>query len=90
MGGVQFSFLKVLEKNLFTFVYLANKSRSSPILGLTIKSAEYKHNNVFVNKFVSMKLFFYNANMRLYLNIRNIISGCYARPRISYCNFNLT
>ena len=66
--------------NVFSFLFL----------GLTIKSAEFKHNNVFVNKFVSMRLFFYNANMRLYLNIRNIISGCYARPRISYCNFNLT
>ena len=35
--------------NVFSFLFL----------GLTIKSAEFKRNNVFVNKFVSMRLFFF-------------------------------
>ena len=49
-------------KNLFIYDCLANKSNSisNLILGLTIKQVKFKHNNVFVNKFVKLKHFSYS------------------------------
>ena len=44
------------KKKLFIFVYLANNTNSSLSLGSTIKQAKFKHNYVFVNKLVNMRL----------------------------------
>lgn len=42
------------EKNILMFVYVAKSS--SPSLGTSIKQVKLKHNNVFMNKFMSMTL----------------------------------
>ena len=46
-------FMNSSGKSLFMFVCLANKPKLSISLGSTIKQTKLKHNNVFVNKFVT-------------------------------------
>ena len=44
------------EKYLFKLIYLAKESSLSLILGSSIKQVKHKHNNVFVNKLMIMKV----------------------------------
>ena len=56
------------EKSLFIFNYFVNKLSPNLIFGLTIKQAESKHNNVFVNKLMSVCLDLINSS-NMVLNI---------------------
>lgn len=58
-----------LGKNLFMFVYLVNESSSSLNLGSTIKQAELKHNFVFMNKLLSMRVYMRHDLSILYLYV---------------------
>ena len=44
------------RKMLFTFVYLVNEPNLSLVLDSNINQVKSKHNNMFVNKLVSMSL----------------------------------
>ena len=53
MNQVSYEQLKLSSrKNLFMFVCLSSK----PNLGLTIKSFKFKHNNMFINKVINIRL----------------------------------
>jgi hypothetical protein len=45
-----------LGKSLFMFVFLASELSLSPSLGSISKRVKLKHSNMFVNKFVNMRL----------------------------------
>ena len=49
------------EKASFGFFFFLETTQAHiQVFGSTIKQAEFKHNNVFVNKFVMLKHFSYN------------------------------
>ncbi len=57
------------RKNLFMFVYLVNESSSSLNLDSTIKQVELKHNFVFMNKLLSMRVYMRHDLSILYLYV---------------------
>ena len=73
----QFEFKLKKYIYIYIFVCLVNKSNLSPNLGAIIKQVKLKHNNVFINKLMNLRLFFFfflkNINLRLDLTIYNII-----------------
>ena len=55
----QFEFKLKKYIYIYIFVCLVNKSNLSPNLGAIIKQVKLKHNNVFINKLMNLRLFFF-------------------------------
>ena len=47
---------------IYIFICLINKSNLSQNLGSIIKQAKLKHNNVFINKPMNLRLFFFDKH----------------------------